>query len=195
MRTAFGKALTSERPLPATKDEGGELTPQEWATSARLMRVNHAGEVAAQALFRGHASTAGSPWARAHMERAAEEENDHLAWCERRVRELDSRPSILNPLWYLGSFAIGALAGQAGDKWSLGFVAETEHQVVRHLDKHLARLPARDTRSRAILAQMRGDELQHATAALAAGAAPLPAPVKTLMGLVSKVMTGTAYWI
>jgi len=159
------------------------------------MRVNHAGEVAAQALYRGHAVTARTGALRSHMERAAEEETDHLAWCEQRLEELGSRTSLLNPLWYAGSFAIGALAGLVGDKWSLGFVAETEHQVVKHLEDHLTRLPAEDEQSRAILEQMRKDEAQHATVAIEAGAAELPEMVKKAMTLTSIVMTRSAYWL
>lgn len=159
------------------------------------MRVNHAGEVAAQALYRGHAVTARTDALRGHMERAAEEETDHLAWCEQRLGELGSRTSLLNPLWYGGSFAIGALAGWAGDKWSLGFVAETEQQVVKHLEDHLTRLPAEDAQSRAILEQMRKDEAQHATVAIEAGAAELPEMVKRAMALTSAVMTRSAYWL
>jgi 3-demethoxyubiquinol 3-hydroxylase len=159
------------------------------------MRVNHSGEVAAQALYQGQALTARLDQVRDKMTEAAQEENDHLAWTEARVRELGGHLSYLNPVWYLGSFLIGAAAGAAGDRWSLGFVAETEHQVVAHLDRHLARLPAQDARSRAILEQMRVDEARHATVALEAGAAALPEPVKRLMGLASQVMTRTAYWI
>jgi ubiquinone biosynthesis monooxygenase Coq7 len=159
------------------------------------MRVNHAGEVSAQALYQGQALTAKLAEVRGKMERAALEENDHLAWCERRLKELDSHTSMLNPLWYTGSFAIGALAGLAGDKWSLGFVVETERQVVKHLDEHLSRLPEQDRRSRAILEQMKEDETHHATAALNAGGAELPEPVRQLMRLTSKVMTNAAYYI
>jgi len=129
------------------------------------------------------------------MDRAAAEENDHLAWCEHRIHELGSHKSWLNPVWYAGSFSIGALAGAIGDKWSLGFVVETERQVVRHLDEHLERLPAGDQRSRAILEQMKEDEGHHATAALEAGGAELPEPVKRLMAITSKVMTSTTYWV
>jgi ubiquinone biosynthesis monooxygenase Coq7 len=132
---------------------------------------------------------------RGKMERAALEENDHLAWCEQRLVELDSRVSVLSPLWYTGSFAIGALAGLAGDKWSLGFVVETERQVEKHLEEHLERLPAQDNKSRAILEQMKVDESHHATTALQAGGAELPEPVKQLMRLTSKVMTMTAYYL
>lgn len=129
------------------------------------------------------------------MERAASEENDHLAWCEARLKALDSRPSILNPLFYAGAFAIGALAGKAGDRWSLGFVAETEYQVIQHLDSHLQRLPAGDQESRAVLEQMKEDEAQHATSAVVAGGARLPLPVRLLMKGASKIMTETTYWM
>jgi ubiquinone biosynthesis monooxygenase Coq7 len=159
------------------------------------MRVNHAGEISAQALYQGQALTAKLPDVRDKMEQAAEEEFDHLNWCQSRLSELDSHTSVLNPAWYAGSFVIGALAGAAGDKWSLGFVAETEHQVVRHLDEHLEKLPAQDARSRAILERMKYDEAQHATVALQSGGAKLPFVVKKLMQLTSKVMTRTAYWI
>lgn len=193
IRTLCGRPQVTERPDPAAGLEEAELSERERRHVAGLMRVNHAGEVAAQGLYEGQSLTARLPEVRDKMERAAQEENDHLAWCEQRVSELGQRTSLLNPLWYLGSLAIGALAGKAGDKWSLGFVAETERQVVRHLDGHLAQLPAQDRRSRAILEQMREDELHHATTALEAGGAELPAPVRKLMGLTSKVMTKTAY--
>ncbi len=195
LRTVFGQPITTERADPADAVEDGELSDRERELSARLMRINHAGEVAAQGLYQGQALTARLPEVRDKMERAALEENDHLAWCENRVEELGSHTSYLNPLWYLGSVTIGALAGLAGDKWSLGFVAETEHQVVRHLDDHLARISPNDHKSRAILEQMKIDEGQHATTALAAGGAPLPAPIQGLMKLTSKVMTTLAYRI
>lgn len=194
LRTVCAPA-SAQRPLPAPDLSDAGLDARSQAETARLMRVNHAGEVAAQALYRGHALSAEKPEVRAQMERAAQEENDHLAWCEQRVRELGGRTSVLNPLWYAGSFAIGLVSGLAGDKWSLGFVAETERQVVRHLDGHLARLAQEDARSRAILETMREDEAAHATQALEAGAEELPEPVKRLMALTAKVMTGTAYWI
>jgi ubiquinone biosynthesis monooxygenase Coq7 len=159
------------------------------------MRVNHAGEVAAQGLYQGQAATAELAEVRAAMEQAADEENDHLAWCEERLTELGSRPSLLGPLWYAGAFAIGAGAGLVGDRWSLGFVAETERQVVRHIEEHLGMLPADDERSRAILEQMKADELAHGSAALAAGGVELPAPVRGVMGAVSKFMTRGAYWV
>jgi len=159
------------------------------------MRVNHAGEVAAQALYHGQALVSRSPATQQLLLRAAREESDHLAWCETRLQELDSRPSLLNPLWYCGSFAIGALAAAAGDRTSLGFVVETERQVEGHLDEHLARLPPGDRRSRAILNVMRTDEIAHGAAAGAAGATQLPAPTRVLMRYVARIMTTTAYWI
>jgi ubiquinone biosynthesis monooxygenase Coq7 len=195
LHTVFGPPPASDRPNPADEKSETELSATERALSGRLMRVNHTGEVAAQALYQGQALTANLPRVRDKMQRAANEENDHLAWTARRVRELGTHTSLLGPFWYAGSFAIGAAAGLVGDKWSLGFVAETEHQVVAHLERHLARLPAGDTKSRAILETMRDDEARHATVAIEAGAAALPAPVKTTMALASKVMTGTAYWI
>src|SRR3569623_572122 len=195
LRTLFGAPLSTVRDIPATALPDAPLSAAEQRAAAGLMRVNHAGEVAAQALYQGQGLTAKLPTVRDQMERAEYEENDHLAWCERRLTELNSRTSLLNPLWYAGSFAIGAAAGLAGDKWSLGFVAETERQVARHLDQHLARLPQGDHKSRAILEQMKEEEQQHATTALAAGGAELPAPVKGLMRFTSKVMTTTAYFI
>lgn len=195
LRTVFGQPVLTERPNPAQHLPDAELSEAERVLAGRLMRINHAGEVSAQGLYQGQALTARLPEVRDKMERAALEENDHLEWCERRAKELGTHVSYLNPVWYVGSLAIGALAGAAGDKWSLGFVVETEHQVVKHLDEHLAQLPQHDQKSRAILEQMKADEAHHATLALHAGGAPLPAPVKTLMGLVSKVMTRTAYWI
>ncbi len=195
IRTVFGQPSITERPNPADSCEATELGELDRRLSGRLMRVNHAGEVAAQALYEGQALTARLPDVRDKMERAALEENDHLDWCAQRIEELDQHTSLLNPLWYTGSLAIGALAGIAGDKWSLGFVAETEHQVVRHLEDHLRRLPPQDLKSRAILVQMKQDEGRHATTALEAGGAHLPQPVKKLMTLTSRVMTRTAFWI
>lgn len=195
IRTVFGNPPATERNNPAAIQGEAELDKQEKRLAARLMRVNHAGEIAAQALYEGQALTAHLPDVRSNMERAALEENDHLNWCAQRVQELGQRTSLFNPLWYAGSFAIGAIAGMAGDKWSLGFVAETEQQVVRHLEDHLQRLPVQDKKSRLILQQMKEDEAHHATTALEAGAAELPEPVKKLMALTSRVMTRTAYWI
>ena len=195
LHTILGPAPEPSRPNPAAAQPEAELTAAERELAGRLMRVNHAGEISAQALYQGQALTARLPTVRDKMEQAAVEENDHLAWTEERIRELGTHTSVLAPLWYAGSFAIGALAGMAGDKWSLGFVAETEHQVIRHLDAHLARLPEQDTKSRAILEQMRTDEARHATTALAAGGATLPEPIRQLMALTSKTMTTTAYWL
>jgi len=193
--TVFGTPQVTERPNPADSIEETELSVKEKTLSGRFMRINHAGEVAAQGLYQGQALTAKLPEVREKMERAALEENDHLAWCRKRANELGTHTSYLDPLWYTGSAAIGAIAGIIGDKWSLGFVAETEHQVVKHLDEHLSRLPENDTRSKAILEQMREDEGHHATAAIQAGGASLPTPVKKLMTLTSKLMTRTAYWV
>ena len=196
LRTLAGKPLVTERPNPAqTCADEAELSEAEKDESIRLMRVNHCGEVAAQALYQGQALTARLDAVRERMERAAAEENDHLDWCEQRVRELGGRLSLLNPAWYLGSFAIGAAAGVAGDKWSLGFVAETEAQVIEHLDDHLQRISEKDVKSRAILEQMKVDEAKHGATAKRAGGAELPPPVRRLMKLVSQIMTSTAYRI
>ena len=173
----------------------GDLTDAEKRAAAALMRVNHAGEIAAQALYHGQALMARSTATRELLLKAAREETDHLAWCETRLRDLDSRPSLLNPLWYAGSFAIGAAAALLGDRISLGFVVETERQVEGHLDEHLVRLPPGDTRSRAILQTMQADEIAHGMSAKAAGGAELPAPVRALMRSTALVMTHTAYWI
>jgi ubiquinone biosynthesis monooxygenase Coq7 len=195
IRTLAGQPLVTERGNPADEHEEHELTPDQQTEAVRLMRINHAGEVAAQALYQGQALSARLGEVRARMERAAEEENDHLEWCEQRIKALGGRTSYLNPFWYLGSFAIGAMAGAIGDKWSLGFVAETEKQVIEHLQDHLERLPAQDEKSRAVLEQMAIDEAQHGAMAKAAGGAELPAPVRRLMRLTSQVMTGTSYWV
>ncbi len=195
LRTVFGPPPEAQRPSPAAALPEADLDAAQRELAARLMRLNHAGEICAQALYQGQALTAQLPNVRDKMEQAAAEENDHLAWTAERLRELGSHTSYLNPLWYAGSFAIGATAGLAGDKWSLGFVAETERQVVKHLDSHLERLAPFDKKSRAILEQMRDDEGRHATVAIEAGAAALPEPVRQTMRLMSKVMTKTAYWI
>ena len=195
LHTVFGPAPHAARDNPATGKSDPELTAAERELSGRLMRINHVGEICAQALYQGQAVTARLPEVRGKMEQAAREENDHLAWTEQRIRELGSHVSYLNPLWYAGSFALGALAGALGDKWSLGFVAETEKQVVNHLTSHLVQLPAADEKSRAILEQMRDDEGRHATVAIESGAAALPEPVKQWMQCNSKIMTRTAYWI
>ncbi len=193
LRTLAGKPLVSGRPDPADEVVEAPLSEAEQSESARLMRVNHAGEVAAQALYQGQALTARLESVRGRMEQAAREENDHLEWCERRVKALGGQLSHLNPLWYLGSFAIGAVAGSVGDKWSLGFVAETEKQVIAHLEDHLHRMSPNDTKSRAVLEQMKVDEARHGAQAKAAGGAELPAPIKQVMRLTSKVMTRVAY--
>jgi ubiquinone biosynthesis monooxygenase Coq7 len=195
MRTLFGHPQTTERPNPAAGIDAVDMSASEKKHAAGLMRVNHAGEVSAQGLYSGQSLAARLPDVREKMERAALEENDHMEWCERRLDELGSHKSLLNPLWYFGSFAIGAAAGIAGDKWSLGFVAETEHQVIKHLDEHLQSLPTQDAKSRAIVEQMKKDEAQHATVAMQHGGAKLPTPVKKLMGLTSKIMTSLAYRI
>jgi ubiquinone biosynthesis monooxygenase Coq7 len=195
VRTLFGRPQVTERPNPAAKLPEAELAEPERDRVARLMRINHSGEVCAQALYQGQALTAQLPEVRARMERAAQEESDHLDWCESRLQELDHRKSLLNPLWYAGSFTLGALAGLAGDKWSLGFVVETERQVESHLDGHLEQLPVQDLKSRAILEQMKSDEIGHAILALAAGGTELPGPIKWAMRLTAKLMTGTTYWI
>jgi len=195
LRTVVGKPIITERPNPAEEIAEAPLSDSERELAGRLMRINHAGEVSAQGLYQGQALTAKLPQVREKMERAALEENDHLDWCEHRAKELGTHVSYLNPLWYGGSVAIGALAGLIGDKWSLGFVVETEHQVCRHLESHMAKLSAEDQKTRAILQQMHEDEARHADMAQAAGGAPFPAPVKAMMQLTSKIMTKTAYWV
>jgi ubiquinone biosynthesis monooxygenase Coq7 len=195
LHTLVPGSIEATRANPA---DATEQMPLESAASkhvAGLMRINHTGEVCAQALYQGQALTAQLPNVRSSMEQAAKEESDHLHWCETRLTELDSHTSLLNPLWYSMSFGLGALAGLAGDKWSLGFVAETEQQVCKHLQEHLEKLPADDQKSRSILLQMLSDEGQHAASAINAGAAQLPAPVKHAMGLMAKVMKTLVYRI
>lgn len=195
LRTLVPGVATPERLNPASSAAHTEFDAVEQKHAAGLMRINHTGEVCAQALYQGQALTARLPDVRDAMDEAAIEEIDHLVWCEERLRELDSRPSLLNPLFYGLSYSIGALAGIAGDKWSLGFVAATEEQVCKHLDEHMHSLPEQDARSRAILQQMLIDERKHATVALEAGGVQFPAPVKQAMSLLSKVMTGSTYRI
>lgn len=178
-----------------TADNATKPSEADRRHAAGLMRVNHVGEVCAQALYQGQALFAQDPAIRAQLDEAAREEEDHLAWCAQRLQELNDRPSLLNPLWYAGAFAIGALAGRLGDKISLGFVAETERQVEHHLDGHLDKLPEQDTRSRAIVAQMREDEIRHGDNARQAGGIDLPAPIRQAMRAASRVMTATAYRI
>jgi 3-demethoxyubiquinol 3-hydroxylase len=194
LRTLAG-AHRAQRPNPSAHAAPAAMTPQAKALAGALMRVNHVGEVCAQALYQAQALTARSGSARAQMLAAADEEVDHLAWTEERLEALGARPSLLNPLWYAGAFAIGLVAGRLGDAQSLGFVAETERQVEAHLASHLDRLPAEDTASRAVVAQMRADEAQHARNAEASGAARLPWPVQQAMKLAAKVMTTTAHRI
>jgi ubiquinone biosynthesis monooxygenase Coq7 len=192
LKTLAGQHM-SERASPAQDVAAGSLDEEGREHAAGLMRVNHAGEVCAQALYEGQALVARDTRVRSALLAAAREEEDHLAWCGERLQELDSRPSVLNPLWYGMSFALGAATGLLGDKVSLGFVAATEDQVCRHLDRHLRELPNDDARSRAIVEQMRDDEARHGTAALDAGGAEFPQPVKDVMTLVSTVMTATSY--
>lgn len=195
LKTVLGKPETTARKMPGEGIAEAELTAQEQQLSTRLMRVNHSGEVSAQALYQGQALTAKLPDVKQAMKQAALEENDHLVWCQQRVQHFGGHTSVLNPLWYAGSFAMGAVAGKIGDKWSLGFVAETEKQVVQHLDEHLQQMSSTDLKSRAVLKQMKIDELHHGTIALEAGGATLPKPVKLLMGLMSKVMTKSSFWL
>jgi ubiquinone biosynthesis monooxygenase Coq7 len=190
--TVFG-APPAQRANPAAGEPEVMLDDAERRHAAGLMRINHVGEVCAQALYVGQAAVARDEGTRTYLLEAAQEETDHLAWCAQRLDELDSRPSLLNPLWYAGSYAIGALAGLRGDGWNLGFVVETEHQVEAHLDEHLQTLPAADARSRAILQVMKADEARHADNAQHRGARVLPPPVPTLMAMASNLMKAVAY--
>lgn len=192
LRTLLAPAR-SARPHPDAAIEDAGLDNAQRALSAALMRVNHTGEICAQALYQGQALTARNPLARVVLEQAAAEETDHLAWTERRITELGGRRSALNPLFYAGSFALGAMAGIAGDKWNLGFLAETERQVESHLDSHLGRLPEADLKSRAIVDQMKADEARHARTAVEHGGAELPQPLRQAMKLGSRVMTETTF--
>ena len=188
---ALSGAATPARPSPAAAlSEGGD--PR---VSAGLMRVNHTGEICAQALYSGQALFARDPTVREALQAAAADERDHLSWCRERLEELDSRPSLLDPLWYAGSFGLGMISGLAGDRWSMGFLAETEAQVERHLEGHLDALPERDARSRAVVEQMREDEIRHGATGRSLGASELPMPVKAAMRLASRVMTRTAYYV
>jgi 3-demethoxyubiquinol 3-hydroxylase len=199
--SAFGETLrtlsgagSAGRPSPCT-DRAVPQAPQDRELSAGLMRVNHTGEICAQALYSGQALVARDERVRVALLSAAAEERDHLAWCRNRLGDLDARPSALDPLWYTGSFVLGFASGLAGDRWSLGFLSETEAQVERHLDGHLERLPADDRGSRQIVEKMREDEIRHGSAGRALGAQELPRAVKAAMGAASKVMTRTAYWV
>lgn len=189
------KERISKRESPAKNVESTALTPSQKKHTAGLMRVNHAGEICAQALYQGQALTAKNLVIQQQMQEAADEEIDHLAWCEQRLQELGSKPSLLNPIWYGGSLLLGLTAGLAGDKWSLGFVAETERQVTDHLKSHINKLLLDDSRTKVILEQMKTDEEEHAQTAINAGAAELPIPIKKLMSMVSKLMTKTSYYV
>ena len=192
VQTVSGHPL-AERANPGDGEADLVLDEPDRRHAAGLMRINHVGEVCAQALYLGQAAVARDPATRAHLLHAAQEETDHLAWCADRLQELDSRPSLFNPLWYAGSYAIGVAAGLRGDGWNLGFVVETERQVEAHLQEHLRTLPAADARSRAILEVMKDDEARHADHAEAAGAKRLPQPIPTLMATASKLMKAVAY--
>jgi 3-demethoxyubiquinol 3-hydroxylase len=194
LKTLFAKPRAA-RPCPVVPADETRLAANDQRHAAALMRVNHVGEVCAQALYTAQALATKDPTLRRHYERAAEEETDHLAWTAERLSELDARPSLLNPLWYAGAFGLGLLAGRLGDRISLGFVVETERQVEAHLQSHLERLPAGDHASRAIVVQMKEDEAAHAAQALQAGAVELPAPAKALMRAAAKVMTTTAHYL
>ncbi|MGY6518363.1 MAG: 2-polyprenyl-3-methyl-6-methoxy-1,4-benzoquinone monooxygenase [Lysobacteraceae bacterium] len=192
LTTAFGDPA-AQRPNPGRDEPVPELDEAARRHAAGLMRINHVGEVCAQALYFGQAAVARDPVTRDHLLEAAQEETDHLAWCADRLRELDARPSVFNPVWYAGAYAIGLAAGLRGDGWNLGFVVETERQVEAHLDHHLQTLPPEDGRSRAILAVMKADEARHADNALHAGARELPQPIPRVMALASAVMKAVAY--
>ena len=195
LRTVATPAGRPARSNPAENVADADLNAEQKRHAAGLMRVNHAGEIAAQALYQGHATVARDRNIEEQMQRAADEEFDHLAWCEQRIHELGFQPSRLSPLWYAGAYAIGAASGVLGDKWSLGFIAETEKQVCSHLDSHLVQLPEEDAKSRAIVKQMRDEEEEHGENAVDAGAAVLPGPIVRLMRATAKVMTKTAYWV
>lgn len=194
LRAVFGPAATF-RPVPGADTPEAELSDAERQHVAALMRVNHCGEICAQALYQGQALTARDPQVRRELDQAAREETEHLNWTEARIGELGGRKSALNPLWYAGAFTIGAAAGRAGDAWSLGFLAETERQVEGHLEGHKARLPRQDRRSWEILEQMKQDEMRHAATARACGARELPLAAKLAMKLSSRVMTRLSYWV
>ena len=193
LRMSSGETIEAKRPNPATSVPDIVMDEANRQHAAGLMRINHAGEICAQALYAGQAATARNPEVQAEMQQAADEEIDHLSWCKDRLDELESQPSLLAPLWYAGSFAIGAAAGLAGDGWSLGFLKETENQVEAHLESHIAKLPAEDERSRAILDQMKIDEAKHAQMAEDSGAFDLPRPVRRLMKLTAGAMKAVAY--
>lgn len=194
LRTLFSQAH-SVRPYPDAEVAESPLSEAEKKHAAALMRVNHSGEICAQALYQGQAMTARDPQVQQKLEQAAQEETEHLAWTAHRVHELGGHLSVLNPLWYTGSLAIGAFAGLLGDKWNLGFLSETEQQVGTHLQSHLDKLPEQDEKSRAIVAQMYIDEIGHSDMAVELGGVELPQPVQMAMKLNGKIMTGAAYWV
>lgn len=194
LRTLVGSP-TASRPYPATNVADAELTDAQKRDAAALMRVNHCGEVCAQALYQGQALASENDVLRRELERAAREEEDHLAWAEQRIMELGGRTSLLNPLWYLGSIAIGFTAGKFGDAWNLGFLKETERQVEQHLQGHLDRLPPEDERTRVVVAQMQREEAGHSRTAETLGARELPMPIKTAMKMAARAMTSTSYWL
>jgi ubiquinone biosynthesis monooxygenase Coq7 len=196
LRSVFAKPVAS-RPLPVGLDalDTPPMTAADATESMRLMRINHVGEVCAQALYQGQLAVARDSKTRGILEHAAREERDHLAWCASRVSELGGKTSVLSPLFYAGAWTMGVVSGLAGDKWSMGFLVETERQVEAHLDQHLAALPAADHRTRAIVERMRLDEIEHGNSGEAAGAIPLPLPIKAAMRATSRVMTTTTYWV
>ena len=195
LTTIFGQPNGTGRSDPSEGLDEPELEEAERDQSARLMRVNHVGEVCAQALYQSQAAATRDLQLQQTLVHTAAEENDHLTWCDTRLQALGGKKSLLNPLWYTGAFVIGAVAGLAGDRWSLGFLKETEEQVEAHLDSHLGRLPAKDTCSRVVVQQMKEDERRHAERANRSGATDLPTPIKSLMRGASRVMTGAAHWI
>ncbi|MBU1354189.1 MAG: 2-polyprenyl-3-methyl-6-methoxy-1,4-benzoquinone monooxygenase [Gammaproteobacteria bacterium] len=194
LRTLFAEPQASER-TPAHGIAEGALDPAQKRLAGALMRVNHVGEVCAQALYSAQAAVTRNPELRAHLQDAAREETDHLAWTQQRLDALGARPSLLNPLWFAGAFALGLVAAKISDRASLGFVAETENQVAAHLQSHLQRLPEQDLASRAVVARMKDDEARHAAQALASGALVLPAPARAAMRAAAKVMTTTAHYV
>lgn len=195
LRTVSGNSQHAHRPSPAQNIQSSVLSEQKRKHIAALMRINHTGEVCAQALYKGQAFTAKTEDVKKNMEQAAKEEEDHLVWCEQRIKELNDHVSYLNPAWYAMSFSLGALAGAMGDSWSLGFVKETEEQVCQHLEEHLDKIPLEDNATRSILLQMKKDEAKHAHMAEEEGAKELPFAVKNLMSVVSKIMTRSTYYL
>ncbi len=194
LRTVFA-VTPAARAMPKVNAEASAMATSDAVTSIRLMRVNHVGEVSAQALYQGQLLVARDSATREILEHAALEERDHLAWCQSRINELGGQTSLLSPVFYAGAWAMGVMSGLVGDKWSMGFLVETERQVEAHLDTHLEKLPVNDMKSRAIIAQMRQDEIEHGNTGEAHGAAALPSPIKAMMRASSKVMTSTTYWV